>query len=99
MSHQATAVSRVALLLDIARSTCWRYQMTLKRIHREIADVRKEDLGNIVLAPSEDDLFLWKGTIPGPEGSCYEGGIFNVDVKLARDYPYVRHLLIASCYL
>jgi len=64
-------------------------KMTLKRIYREIADVRKEDLGDIVLGPSEDDLFLWKGVIPGPEGSCYEGGKFHVDLKLAPDYPCV----------
>ena len=62
-------------------------QMTRKRIHREIADVSKEDMGAMSLYPTENDLFLWKGTIPGPEGSCYEGGIFNVDVHLAADYP------------
>ncbi|KAG6841069.1 hypothetical protein C0991_002161 [Blastosporella zonata] len=46
--------------------------MTLKRIHREVADLKKEDLGPIVLAPSDDNLYLWKGSIPGPEGSVYE---------------------------
>jgi len=61
---------------------------TLKRLHREIADVKKEDLGAITLVPTEDNLFLWKGTIPGPEGSVYEGGVFHVDVILAVDYPF-----------
>jgi ubiquitin-protein ligase len=61
--------------------------MTRKRIHREIADAKKEDMGAITIHPSDDDLFLWKGTIPGPEGSCYEGGVFKVDVRLAEDYP------------
>lgn len=63
--------------------------MTLKRIHREIADLKKEDLGAITLAPAGDNLFLFKGTIPGPEGSVYEGGVYNLDVQLAPDYPYV----------
>ncbi|KAE9402230.1 UBC-like protein [Gymnopus androsaceus JB14] len=62
--------------------------MTLKRIHREIADLKKEDLGAMTLAPSEDNMFLWKGQIPGPEGSVYEGGLFNLDVTLATDYPF-----------
>ncbi|KAL0575700.1 hypothetical protein V5O48_006260 [Marasmius crinis-equi] len=62
--------------------------MTLKRIHREVADLKKEDMGAMTLSPSEDNLFLWKGTIPGPEGSVYEGGIFNLDVVLASDYPF-----------
>ncbi|KAK7062625.1 hypothetical protein VNI00_000113 [Paramarasmius palmivorus] len=61
--------------------------MTMKRIHREIADLKKEDLGALTLSPTEDSLFLWKGTIPGPEGSVYEGGVFNLDVMLAPDYP------------
>ncbi|KAJ7720301.1 ubiquitin-conjugating enzyme/RWD-like protein [Mycena maculata] len=60
---------------------------TLKRIHREIADVKKEDLGQITLVPS-DDLFVWCGTLPGPEGSVYEGGVFNIAVDLPPDYPF-----------
>ncbi|KAI0339349.1 hypothetical protein BDW22DRAFT_1361905 [Trametopsis cervina] len=61
---------------------------TLKRIHREIVDLKKEDLGAIKLEPFGDDLFHWTATIPGPEGSVYEGGIFNVDITLAHDYPF-----------
>ncbi|KAI0711087.1 ubiquitin-conjugating enzyme/RWD-like protein [Fomitopsis betulina] len=61
---------------------------TVKRIHREIADLKKEDLGNITLVPSDDNLFNWKATIPGPEGSVYEGGLFKVDINLAHDYPF-----------
>lgn len=62
--------------------------MTLKRIHREIADLKKEDLGAIKLSPSDDDLFHWNATIPGPEGSVYEGGVFQVEITLGHDYPY-----------
>lgn len=64
-------------------------KMTMKRIHREISDVKKEDLGAITLAPTQDSLYRWKGTIPGPQGSPYEGGVFNVDIQLGADYPYV----------
>ncbi|KAF8823309.1 hypothetical protein HHX47_DHR10000048 [Lentinula edodes] len=62
--------------------------MTLKRIHREVADLKKEDLGAMTLGPSDDNLFLWKGQIPGPAGSVYEGGMFGLDVNLASDYPF-----------
>lgn len=62
--------------------------MTLKRILREIADLKKEDLGNITLGPRDmDNPYLWKARLPGPEGSVYEGGMFEVDVQLANDYP------------
>lgn len=62
-------------------------QMTLKRIHREIADLKKEDLGNMVLEPTGDNMHVWRGVIPGPEGSVYEGGVFNVEIDLPADYP------------
>ncbi|KAG5637339.1 hypothetical protein H0H81_004895 [Sphagnurus paluster] len=68
---------------------------TLKRIHREVADLKKEDLGSIVLAPSDDNIYLWKGSIPGPEGSVYEGGIFNFEVSLPTDYP-IYHMNISD---
>ncbi|TFY59658.1 hypothetical protein EVG20_g7703 [Dentipellis fragilis] len=63
--------------------------MTLKRIHREIADLKKEDLGKISLGPKNpENPFVWKARIPGPEGSVYEGGVFDVEVQLAHDYPF-----------
>jgi ubiquitin-protein ligase len=61
--------------------------MTRKRITKEISDIGREDFGGITLTPSDDDIFLWKGSIPGPEGSCYEGGIFELEVLLPTDYP------------
>ena len=41
-------------------------------------------------APSENNLFCWKAFISGPEGSPYEGGVFNLVVELVNDYPYVN---------
>jgi len=81
------SVSPVFLVLTVLRAS----QMTLKRIQREIADLRKEDLGEIVLEPS-DNMQVWKGSIPGPQGSVYEGGTFAVQIELPSDYPYVHYL-------
>ncbi|KAI0281849.1 ubiquitin-conjugating enzyme/RWD-like protein [Russula aff. rugulosa BPL654] len=62
---------------------------TLRRIHREISDLKKEDLGEISVGPvSNDNPFLWRARIPGPEGSVYEGGMFNVEIMLNHDYPF-----------
>lgn len=89
-SHAATACFDCkSIIVCVALRADRKRQTTLKRIHREIADLKKEDLGNITLGPSSDSLFQWKATIPGPDGSVYEGGIFNVDITLAHDYPYV----------
>lgn len=61
----------------------------MKRINREIADLAKEELGGMTLAPVESNMFVWKGSIPGPEGSPYEGGVFQVNIELMNDYPCV----------
>ncbi|KAH9992008.1 ubiquitin-conjugating enzyme/RWD-like protein, partial [Russula compacta] len=62
---------------------------TLKRINREISDLKKEDLGDISVGPvSDDNPFLWRARIPGPQGSVYEGGVFNVEITLGHDYPF-----------
>ena len=62
--------------------------MTRKRIQREINDLKKEDLGDIDLEPT-DNILVWKGVLPGPQGSVYEGGVFQVEIQLPNDYPFV----------
>ena len=62
----------------------------------QIRDVEKEDMGDITLKPSESNVFNWTATIPGPEGSVYEGGVFKLAITLPPDYPYVSNQLIVS---
>ncbi|KAG9053287.1 hypothetical protein FS842_008399 [Serendipita sp. 407] len=62
--------------------------MSMKRIQREIMDLRKEDMGDIKLTPSERSMYEWNATIPGPAGSPYEGGQFQAVIHLANDYPF-----------
>ena len=71
-------------------------QMALKRIHKELADIKKEDLGGITIE-STDNLFLWNASIPGQEGSPYEGGIFRLAIHLPHDYPCVATLFHRAC--
>jgi ubiquitin-protein ligase len=61
--------------------------MARKRIQKEILDLGKESLGDMTLEPSEASIFEWMGSIPGPTGSVYEGGVFNVKITLPNDYP------------
>ncbi|WRT67693.1 uncharacterized protein IL334_004665 [Kwoniella shivajii] len=62
--------------------------MASKRIKKEIADLSKENLGSIALQPNESNIFQWKAVLPGPSGSPYEGGLFEVEIKIPEDYPF-----------
>lgn len=62
--------------------------MTIKRINREINDLKREDMGDIRLGPSETSMLEWTGAIPGPAGSVYEGGSFEFSLTLPSDYPF-----------
>ncbi|KAL7423287.1 hypothetical protein Q5752_002588 [Cryptotrichosporon argae] len=59
-----------------------------KRIRKEIADLAHENLGSIKLAPNESNVFQWLATLPGPAGSPYEGGQFEVEITVPNDYPF-----------
>lgn len=59
----------------------------------QIADLSKENLGAITLTPNESNILLWRATLPGPAGSPYEGGVFEVDIKVPDDYPFVHPYL------
>ncbi|EGG08869.1 uncharacterized protein MELLADRAFT_47703 [Melampsora larici-populina 98AG31] len=63
---------------------------TLKRINRELTELKKELPEGILSAgpKSDSNLFEWVGSIAGPVGSCYEGGVFHFNIILPHDYPF-----------
>lgn len=62
--------------------------MNLRRIRSELAELAANDVPNINAKPISDDNIKWSGSIIGPEGTPYAGGIFNLDITLPSDYPY-----------
>eukprot|EP00927_Polykrikos_kofoidii_P060258 TRINITY_DN5527_c0_g8_i1.p1 TRINITY_DN5527_c0_g8~~TRINITY_DN5527_c0_g8_i1.p1 ORF type:complete len:201 (-),score=30.34 TRINITY_DN5527_c0_g8_i1:373-975(-) len=61
----------------------------VKRLEKELSDIRALSKDSSVVADAvEGALTHWKGTLKGPEGTPYEGGIFKIDIEIPADYPY-----------
>jgi ubiquitin-conjugating enzyme (huntingtin interacting protein 2) len=57
---------------------------------KELAEVGKDDKTSGVKAIPVvvGKLRHLKGTIEGPVGTCYEGGVFEVDILIPQQYPF-----------
>lgn len=70
------------------------FQIELKmvdfaRVQKELVDCRKDAEGSgIRVALKGDNLVNLIGTIPGPTGTPYDGGVFQIDITLPDGYPF-----------
>lgn len=57
---------------------------------KELTEVGKDDKTSGVKAVvvTEGNLRHLKGTIQGPMGTCYEGGVFDIDIEIPKQYPF-----------
>jgi len=60
------------------------------RLTKELEAVGKDDetSGVKAVAIEKGNLRHLKGTIRGPEGTVYEGGVFEVDIVIPKNYPF-----------
>lgn len=59
------------------------------RLMKELAEVSKEDSSGVIAKPvREGDLRHLRGTINGPLETVYEGGVFDIDIIIPKQYPF-----------
>ncbi|BGP41831.1 Ubiquitin-conjugating enzyme E2 1 [Rhodotorula kratochvilovae] len=58
-----------------------------KRLVRELQECQKDTSG-LTIAQVGDSLDHFIGSFPGPEGTSYEGGRFEVDIRAPERYPF-----------
>ncbi|CAN7105203.1 unnamed protein product [Brassica rapa subsp. narinosa] len=54
----------------------------MQRIEKEFKDMTSKD------SVDSNDLFKWNAMIQGPDGSPYAGGMFSIDIKFLKNYPF-----------
>ena len=55
----------------------------ISRVQKELQDCEKDrDSSGIRVCPKSDNLTRLTGTIPGPIGTPYEGGTFQIDITI-----------------
>jgi ubiquitin-conjugating enzyme E2 D/E len=72
--------------------------MALKRIQKELSDMKKSNINdiseNISAGPiSENNLFKWEATLIGAVDTPYEGGIFKLSITFPNNYPFVPPII------
>ena len=59
------------------------------RLSKELKDIANDKTSGVKAVPKNpDSLRALKGTIKGPDGTCYDGGVFHIDIVVPNQYPF-----------
>jgi ubiquitin-conjugating enzyme (huntingtin interacting protein 2) len=63
--------------------------MAFDRLRKELVDVNRDsDLSGVSAEPVGERLDRLLGRLRGPADSVYEGGVFDVEIDIPREYPF-----------
>jgi len=59
-----------------------------RRIAKDLADIRADSASNIFAETVGDSITDLRGSFKGPSGTPYEGGNYEVSIKIPNEYPF-----------
>jgi ubiquitin-conjugating enzyme (huntingtin interacting protein 2) len=59
-----------------------------RRITKDLADIKSDSSSQIFADTVGDSITNLKGSFKGPSGTPYEGGTYEVDIKIPNEYPF-----------
>ncbi len=65
--------------------------MVMRRLSKKLYDSARDPTARCFNAGPVDalvDFMAWSGTIEGPAGTCYEGGLFELGIAVSTQYPF-----------
>ena len=58
------------------------------RLRKELADVASDEISGVKAAPIGTGNRHLLGSLKGPVGTPYEGGVFEIDIAIPDEYPF-----------
>lgn len=58
------------------------------RIAKELKEIESDKASGVTALVVNDNLQKLLGSVPGPQDTPYEGGLFKVDIQLDSQYPF-----------
>lgn len=73
-------------------------QQTLTRINKEYMSMQRRPPPGTTAGPIDvSNMYKWRATITGPEGSPYEDGVFPLNINFPANYPFSAPSVTFAC--
>ncbi|KAK9901619.1 hypothetical protein WJX75_005155 [Coccomyxa subellipsoidea] len=59
------------------------------RLVKELKELSRSGSDDIILEPDDSNIHKWKAYVKGPNGTPYQGGVFQLNIRVPDQYPLV----------